>query len=304
MKIGMIGLGRMGANMVKRLLADRTSRHECVVYDQSEAARAALNQPSAIRADGLESLVGRLESPRTIWLMLPAGDPTENTLRKLAPLLRAGDTVVDGGNSFYKDGTRRAAEFKSRNIDYLDVGVSGGVWGLQNGYCLMIGGPPQAAKRLEPIFRTLAPAPDKGWVYCGGAGAGHFVKMIHNGIEYGMMQSLAEGFQILKNSAFDLDTAAIAQTWRHGSVVSSWLLDLTAQALQNDPQLSRFKGIVQDSGEGRWTLQAAIEQGDPAECLAAALCPLPFAATRKLRRKILSAMRHGFGGHQELKKGA
>jgi 6-phosphogluconate dehydrogenase len=303
MKMGMIGLGRMGANMVKRLLLDDAAKHECVVFDQNEAARKELVQPRVTAADSLEALVKSLPTPRTVWVMLPAGDPTENTLRKLAALLQPGDTVIDGGNSFYKDGIRRAEELATKKIDFLDVGVSGGVWGLKNGYCLMYGGPEAAAKRIEPLIKSLAPAHDTGWTYCGRTGSGHFTKMVHNGIEYGMMQALAEGFHILQKSQFDLDLPAISETWRHGSVVSSWLLDLSADALKKDPGLENYEGVVQDSGEGRWTLQAAIEQGVPAEVLAASLfVRFRSQEPKSFTEKMLSAMRHGFGGHVEVKK--
>ncbi|MDB6122524.1 MAG: hypothetical protein JWQ71_1517 [Pedosphaera sp.] len=322
MQIGMIGLGRMGANMVRRLLK---YKHECVVYNRHPDKVKALAFEGAIPAFSLEELVEKLVSPKTVWLMLPAGEPTESTIAELVKLLPGASTIIDGGNSFYKDDVRRSRMLQEKEINYLDVGTSGGVWGLENGYCLMIGGTAAEAKRLEPIFAALAPEADdlprtprrdaskstaeRGFLYCGPAGAGHFVKMIHNGIEYGLMQSYAEGFNILFNARsprlpeelrYELDLAEITELWRHGSVVRSWLLDLTAAALAESPMLSNFTGFVPDSGEGRWTIQAAIEEAVPAEVIAAALFtrfrsrqPHTFA------EKVLSAMRQQFGGHTE-----
>jgi 6-phosphogluconate dehydrogenase len=297
MKIGMIGLGRMGASMVKRLVADG---HECVVFDQNEAARKALAQPRVTVVASLQGLVTALDARRVVWRMLPAGGPTEDTVRALVPMLKAQDTLVDGGNSHYKDGMRRATELARHGIDFVDAGVSGGVWGLERGYCLMVGGRAEVISRLDPIFKSLTSKQDRGFVHCGDSGSGHFVKMIHNGIEYGMMQSLAEGFHILQSSPFELDLPAVSEAWRHGSVVSSWLLDLASMALKEDPRLAGYEGIVQDSGEGRWTLQAAIEQSVPAEVLATSLfVRFRSREPRSFAEKLLSAMRHGFGGHQE-----
>ncbi|WP_375459049.1 phosphogluconate dehydrogenase (NAD(+)-dependent, decarboxylating) [uncultured Enterovirga sp.] len=324
MQIGMIGLGRMGGNIVRRLLQ---GGHSAVVYDRSADAVAALGREGAARSDGLEDFVSKLELPRTAWVMLPAGDPTEEAVNRLAALMSAGDTIIDGGNSFYKDDIRRAAILREKGIHYVDVGTSGGVWGLERGYCMMIGGDREAVERLDPIFRTMAPGigevertpgrdgrdprPEQGYLHAGPSGSGHFVKMIHNGIEYGMMQAFAEGFDILRgaNSAelpaenrFDLNLPDIAEVWRRGSVVSSWLLDLTASALASDEKLESFSGFVQDSGEGRWTINAAIEEAVPAHVLSAAL----YARFRSREEasfadKVLSAMRKGFGGHQEPK---
>ena len=322
MQLGMIGLGRMGGNIVRRLMR---AGHACVVYDRSEAAVAGLAGEGATGASGLEEFVARLETPRTAWVMLPAGAPTEETVMRLADLMEPGDTIIDGGNSFFKDDVRRAATLKQRGLHYMDVGTSGGVWGLERGYCMMIGGDGDAMERLDPIFAALAPGlgqvertpgrdgepsrAERGYIHAGPAGAGHFVKMIHNGIEYGMMQAFAEGFDILRGAnapslpegqRFDLDLADIAEVWRRGSVVSSWLLDLTATALATDPKLGSFSGYVDDSGEGRWTVNAAVEEAVPAHVLTAAL----FARFRSRQEasfadKMLSAMRKGFGGHQE-----
>jgi 6-phosphogluconate dehydrogenase len=322
MQLGMVGLGKMGANMVRRLMADE---HRCVVYDRSAEAVARLVTEGAKGAGSLDELVAQLETPRAVWVMVPAGIATEQTVSALVEKLAAGDVIVDGGNSFFKDDVRRAAHAAERRIYYLDVGTSGGVWGVERGYCLMIGGPVTAAERLEPVFRTLAPGrgdiprtpgwdnlpgtAEEGFLHCGPSGAGHFVKMVHNGIEYGLMQAYAEGFDIMRGAAaatvpanrrYDLDLPAIAEVWRRGSVVESWLLDLTAMALREDPRLSGYSGFVHDSGEGRWTIQSAIEEGVSADVLAAAL----FARFRSQREhtfaeKMLSAMRMKFGGHVE-----
>jgi 6-phosphogluconate dehydrogenase len=313
MQIGLIGLGRMGGNMTRRLL---DGGHQVVVWDRSADAVKALAANGAGGASSLADLVSRLTAPRAIWLMVPAGDPTEQTVTALGDLLQNGDAIIDGGNTHYKDDVRRAKMLEARGIDYVDVGTSGGVWGAERGYCLMIGGPPQAAQRLTPIFRTLAPGQGaqqpsrgldtskttahEGFLYCGAAGAGHFVKMIHNGIEYGLMQSYAEGFDILQNSSYGLSLGEIAELWRRGSVVSSWLLDLAALALEADPDLKAFVGKVADSGEGRWTIEAAIEEEVAANVLATAL----FARFRSRRdhtfgEKLLSALRAQFGGHVE-----
>jgi len=334
MKLGMVGLGRMGGNMTRRLMR---AGHELVVTARSaESVRAAAAE-GAQGAFSLKELVQALPHPRAIWVMILAGAPTESTVRELGGLLEADDIVIDGGNSFFKDDVRRAAALREKGIHYVDVGTSGGVWGVERGYCLMIGGPRAAVERLEPIFRALAPGraaapptpgrarrPDhiaspssltvpsnaeEGFLHCGPAGAGHFVKMIHNGIEYGAMQAYAEGFDILKSAAhdnvpeaqrFDLDIGEIAELWRRGSVVSSWLLDLTAQALAASPRLEEFEGVVEDSGEGRWTVQTAIEEAVPADVLSAALyARFRSRQSHTFAEKILSAMRAGFGGHIE-----
>ncbi len=322
MQLGMIGLGRMGANMVRRLMK---SGHQCVVYDRSADTVAGLVKEGAAGASSLEELVSKLDAPRAVWVMVPAGQPTEDSVVELSKLLKSGDAIIDGGNSFYKDDVRRADMLKPAGIAYMDCGTSGGIWGVERGYCLMYGGDPEAAKRLEPIFATLAPGvgeidatpgrdmakgtAQKGYLYCGGPGAGHFVKMVHNGIEYGLMQAYAEGFDIMRGAnnpelkaglTYDLNLPEIAELWRRGSVVSSWLLDLTATALYKSPQLQEFSGSVEDSGEGRWTIQAAIEEGVPADVLTSAL----FTRFRSRQEhtfaeKMLSAMRKGFGGHVE-----
>ncbi|MGC9270069.1 phosphogluconate dehydrogenase (NAD(+)-dependent, decarboxylating) [Acidiphilium sp.] len=322
MKIGIVGLGRMGANIARRLMRDR---HTCVVFDKSADAIAALEQEGATGAADLAAMVKALEPPRAVWVMLPSGDITEATVEALAGAMESGDIIIDGGNSFYKDDIRRAASLKARGINYVDVGTSGGVWGIDRGYCMMIGGDAAIVGHLDPIFKTLAPGigtidrtPDRaghdpraehGYIHAGPTGAGHFVKMVHNGIEYGLMQAYAEGFDILRNKAmaelpaherFELNLADISEVWRRGSVVSSWLLDLTAAALAKDEQLTDFTGFVEDSGEGRWTIEAAIEEAVPAEVLTASL----FARFRSRQEhtfgeKMLSAMRRGFGGHLE-----
>src|SRR4051794_30235510 len=257
MQIGMVGLGRMGANMTTRLLR---GGHEVVVHDRTPDVVAAAARGGATGAASLEELIARLDSPRAVWIMLPAGEVTEGTVRKLAALLAPGDTIVDGGNSNYKDTMRRAAELRERGLHYVDSGTSGGVWGLAEGYSLMIGGDREPVERLRPIFETLAPAPDRGWGHVGPSGAGHFVKMVHNGIEYGLMQAYAEGFSILKHKEeMRLDLAQVAEVWRHGSVVRSWLLDLTARALHADAALEGIAPWVSDSGEGRWTVAEAID---------------------------------------------
>ena len=327
MQLGMIGLGRMGANIVRRLMKDG---HDCVVWDRDPAAVAALAKEGATGAGDYKDLVAKLATPRAVWVMLPAGAPTEDTIAELAGALSPGDTVIDGGNTFYRDDIRRAKALAARSLTYVDVGTSGGVWGLERGYCMMIGGDKAVVDRLDPIFKTLAPgagdiprtqrAPgadpraEAGYIHAGPVGAGHFVKMVHNGIEYGLMQAYAEGFDILKGKGgdalpqgdrFDLNLTDIAEVWRRGSVVSSWLLDLTAQALATDGQLSKFTGVVEDSGEGRWTIDAAIEEAVPANVLTASL----FARFRSREghgfgEKLLSAMRFGFGGHVEEKTGS
>ena len=326
MQIGIVGLGRMGANMGRRLMRNK---HDVVVYDLKKESVAALEKEGATGATDFADLAKKLSKPRAVWLMVPAGAPTEETIEHLRPFLESGDAIIDGGNSFYKDDVRRSTALKNKGIHYLDVGTSGGVWGIDRGYCLMIGGDEETVKRLEPIFETLAPGQgaippsagreklkstaEKGFLYCGPSGAGHFVKMIHNGIEYGLMQAYAEGFDIMRGAAseslqeahrYNLNVADIAELWRRGSVVGSWLLDLTAMALAEDTELSNFTGVVQDSGEGRWTVQAAIESAVSAEVLTAAL----FARFRSRREhtfaeKMLSAMRNKFGGHVEIYPG-
>jgi 6-phosphogluconate dehydrogenase len=322
MQLGVIGLGRMGGNIARRI---HRHGHQPVAYDTNEKAVSALGTEGISGAGSLAHLVEQLAAPRAIWIMLPAGAITEKTIDDLTPLLKAGDIVIDGGNSFYKDDIRRAAELAKKDITYVDVGTSGGVWGLERGYCMMIGGTEKAVSHLDPIFSALAPGPgniertpnrnghdpraEHGYIHAGPAGAGHFVKMVHNGIEYGLMQAYAEGFDILKSKAstqlpeaerFNLNLTDIAEVWRRGSVVSSWLLDLTAMALAENETLSNFSGIVEDSGEGRWTIEAAIEEAVPANVLAASL----FTRFRSRQEhsfgdKLLSAMRHKFGGHVE-----
>jgi 6-phosphogluconate dehydrogenase len=322
MQIGLIGLGRMGGNMARRLLA---GGHLVVGWDRSGDAVQAFERAGAAGATSLDDLVARLRAPRTVWVMVPAGAPTEQTVAALAERLQPGDTVIDGGNTYYKDDVRRARLLHARGIHYVDVGTSGGVWGAERGYCLMIGGESAAVGALTSLFRTLAPGAGshqptpgldpatttahEGFVHCGPAGAGHFVKMIHNGIEYGLMQSYAEGFDILRNAAseslppehrYDFNLPDIAEVWRRGSVVSSWLLDLAAIALREDPRLDRFAGHVGDSGEGRWTVAAAIEESVPADVLTTALYTR-FRSRRDhtFAEKLLSALRAQFGGHQE-----
>jgi 6-phosphogluconate dehydrogenase len=314
-QLGLIGLGRMGGNMARRLAA---GGHPVVAWDRSADAVQALQQEGVIGATSLDDLAARLTPPRAVWIMVPAGAPTEQTVAALAERLQRDDVIIDGGNTHFKDDVRRAREVEAKGLHYLDVGTSGGVWGAERGYCLMIGGEPSVAARLAPIFRTLAPgqgsiAPSdgldvqkttahEGFVHCGPAGAGHFVKMIHNGIEYGLMQSYAEGFDILRNSQYDIKLEEVAEVWRRGSVVSSWLLDLAARALAKDPQLSDFVGTVADSGEGRWTVEAALEEAVPAEVLTAALYTR-FRSRRDhtFAEQVLSALRAQFGGHVEPK---
>ena len=322
MQLGMIGLGRMGANMVRRLMKNG---HQCVGYDPNQDTVAALAKEGATRAASLEELVQKLAKPRAVWVMVPAGEATENSVVALSELMEAGDTIIDGGNSHYKDDVRRAESLKEKGITYLDAGTSGGIWGVDRGYCLMVGGDAEAFQRLESIFATLAPGmgdvprtpgrpadkgtAEKGYLYCGPAGSGHFVKMVHNGIEYGLMQAYAEGFDILRGAnnkelkaglSYDLDLPEIAELWRRGSVVSSWLLDLSATALVSSPKLQEYTGFVEDSGEGRWTIQAALEEGVPADVLSTALYTR-FRSRQEhtFAEKMLSAMRKGFGGHVE-----
>ena len=293
MQLGFVGLGRMGSNMVTRLLQ---GGHSIVTWDVNADAVRAVAGAGARGAASLAELAGALAPPRAVWVMVPAGEPTERTVRELAGLLAAGDTIVDGGNSYYKDDIRRAAELAARGLSYVDAGTSGGIWGLRLGYCLMVGGPAPAVARLEPVFRTLAPA--DGYLHVGQSGAGHYVKMIHNGIEYAMMQSYAEGFELMRESPYALDLPRVAALWNHGSVVRSWLLELAADALAEDPHLESVKAYVEDSGEGRWTVEDAVEKAVPAPAITAAL----YARFRSRRDnsfadRLLAALRHKFGGH-------
>ena len=324
MQAGIIGLGRMGGNIARRLMR---AGHSCVVFDRDAKAVADVGRDGANAAHSLEDLVHQLQPPRTVWIMLPAGAPTDDTVSAVGEFLEADDVIIDGGNTFYRDDIRRAKALGERSIHYVDVGTSGGVWGLERGFCMMVGGDAAIVERIDPILAALAPGSgsiprtrrvegsdpraEQGYIHAGPVGAGHFVKMVHNGIEYGLMQAYAEGFDILsnKNSAalpederFDLNLPDIAEVWRRGSVVSSWLLDLTAQALAGDARLADYTGAVADSGEGRWTIEAAMEEAVPVDVLSAAL----FARFRSRQEhtfgdKLLSAMRFGFGGHVELK---
>ncbi|MCI0650442.1 MAG: decarboxylating 6-phosphogluconate dehydrogenase [Planctomycetes bacterium] len=322
MQLGMIGLGRMGANMVRRLIR---GGHQCVVFDRNPDNVKQLAKEGATGANSLEEFVKALKKPRAGWIMVPAGDPTEQIVRALGELLEAGDTIIDGGNSYFKDDVRRSETLKTKKIFYVDVGTSGGVWGIDRGYCLMVGGDREPVQRLDPILRTLAPGrgniertpgrkqgqgtAEEGYLHCGPPGAGHFVKMVHNGIEYGLMQAYAEGFDIMRNATskelpenqrFDLNLAEISEVWRRGSVVGSWLLDLTAMALIENPSLSNYTGFVQDSGEGRWTIMAAIEEAVPADVLSASLYTrFRSRLEHTYAEKMLSAMRQKFGGHVE-----
>jgi len=326
MQLGMIGLGRMGGNIVRRLMRNQ---HDCVVFDADPQAVAQIHKEGAHSATSIKNLVEQLAKPRAVWVMLPAGEITENTITQLATHLEDGDVIIDGGNTNFKDDVRRAQTLKVKGIAYIDVGTSGGVWGLERGYCMMIGGDREAVTRLDPIFRTLAPGigtielthvrdpaqstAEQGYLYTGPAGSGHFVKMVHNGIEYGLMQAYAEGLDILKGVSqeiipaerrYDLNLADITELWRRGSVVSSWLLDLSAIALAEDPELKAFTGYVDDSGEGRWTIMAAIEEAVPTDVLSAALYTrFRSRQDHTFAEKLLSAMRKQFGGHQESHKG-
>ncbi len=297
MQIGMVGLGRMGANMARRMA--RKNVH-VAAYDVSPAARGALDHESGVTPHpDLNALVAALPAPRVVWIMLPSGEITEQALQTLAKLLAKGDVLVDGGNANYKDSRRRAGWLGERSLGFVDAGVSGGVWGLENGYALMLGGAKDAFAKVEPFAKVLAPAPDRGWIHCGPAGSGHYVKMIHNGIEYGMMQAYAEGLSMMKaKSEFDLDLAAITEMWRHGSVVRSWLLDLTAEFLKNGQGLESIDPVVADSGEGRWTAIEAVELGVPAPVMSLALMAR-FASQGQddYASKLLAMMRAGFGGH-------
>ncbi len=337
MQLGMIGLGRMGANMVRRLMKDG---HTCVVYDRAAEAVSSLAKENAVGASSTADFIAKLAAPRAIWLMVPAG-VVDRAIADLLPHLQAGDTLIDGGNSYYVDDIRRAKELASRGVNYVDVGTSGGVWGLERGYCMMIGGPDATVHRLDPIFKTLAPgkgdAPvtpgrgdrggtaENGYLHCGGSGAGHFVKMVHNGIEYGLMAAYAEGLGILKGAnigirkhevdaettplrdpehyQYDINLADVTEVWRRGSVISSWLLDLTAASLVEDASLAKFSGRVSDSGEGRWTIKAAIDEGVPVPVLTTSLYErFSSRGESEFQDKVISAMRFQFGGHIEKKK--
>jgi len=322
MRLGMVGLGRMGANMARRLIR---GGHEVVVTDLSPDAVKGMASEGAVSSASLDDFVSKLGAPRIAWLMVPAGGPTETTAQALVSKMKAGDILIDGGNSYFKDDIRRSKMFADKGIHYVDVGTSGGVWGLERGYCMMIGGPKETVQKLDPIFKTLAPGrgdiprtpgreklagtAEEGYIHCGPSGSGHFVKMVHNGIEYGIMQAYAEGFDIFRNAGkaelpkdeqYDLNLPDIAEVWRRGSVVSSWLLDLTAMALAENPTLSEYSGFVQDSGEGRWTIEAAIAEAVPVDVLSAALF-VRFRAREEhtFAEKMLSAMRQKFGGHLE-----
>jgi 6-phosphogluconate dehydrogenase len=296
MELGIVGLGRMGANMARRLLR---GGHAVVGFDPQAEARAAIAKDGAGTADSLQALVASLHAPRAVWVMVPAGRVTDETIDTLATLLEPGDTIVDGGNSNYKDSQRRGAALAPKGIGFVDAGTSGGVWGLEGGYSLMIGGDAATVERLRPIFETLAPAKDRGWGHVGPVGAGHFTKMIHNGIEYGLMQAYAEGFSILEHKEeFALDLHQVAQIWRHGSVVRSWLLDLTADALDKNPSMDGIAPWVADSGEGRWTLQEAIDLDVPAPVIALSLIArLRSRDAESFADRLLAAMRNEFGGH-------
>ena len=339
MQLGMVGLGRMGANMVRRLMKNG---HECVVFDVTPKAVQELAGEGATGASSFQDFVQKLTNPRAIWLMIPAA-VVDDTIAQIAPHLEAGDILIDGGNSYYIDDIRRSKELEPKGIQYVDVGTSGGVWGLERGYCMMIGGPQDAVQHLDPIFKTIAPGKgdiprtpgreklggtaEAGYLHCGPSGGGHFVKMVHNGIEYGIMAAYAEGLNILKNAdvgkhkheidaettplrdpehyQYEFNLTDVAEVWRRGSVISSWLLDLTAQALTGDPQLAKFEGRVSDSGEGRWTTKAAIDEAVPANVLTAALYErFSSRGQADFADKLLSAMRYEFGGHLEKAKGA
>jgi len=293
MEIGFVGLGKMGMNMVTRLQRDR---HRVVVYDRTAELIKQAEGQGCVGASSLAELVSKLATPRALWIMVPSGAPTEETVRTVAALLQAGDVIIDGGNTRFHDDVRRAAELKKKSIHYIDAGTSGGVWGLKLGYCLMIGGEKDVVMRLEPIFKTLAP--ENGWAYMGSHGAGHYVKMVHNGIEYSMMQGYAEGFELMSKSDYNLDLANIADLWMHGSVVRSWLLELAAGALKQDPKLEGLKGYVPDSGEGRWMIMDAIEKDVPVPTLTTALFTrFRSRQEQSFAEKMLAALRNAFGGH-------
>ena len=302
MELGLIGLGRMGANMARRLLA---GGHRVVTYDVNADAVAATAQHGAEGAESIGEMVGLLPSPRAVWLMLPIGQPTEDTIASVAPLLAPGDILIDGGNANYKDSMRRAKELSEQGIEFIDIGISGGVWGLSHGFCLMVGGPDAAVKRMEPAFRSLTPTEDVGYCHFGPNGAGHYVKMVHNGVEYALMQSYAEGFELLAaKEEFDLNLSAVAETWLHGSVVRSWLLELTAAALNEDPGLESLQAFVEDSGEGRWTVQESVDLAVPIPAISAAL-QQRFRSRQDgpLGAKLLAALRQQFGGHAVRRSG-
>jgi 6-phosphogluconate dehydrogenase len=319
-QLGMIGLGRMGGNMVRRLMK---KGHQCVVFDRNPDSVKQLASEGAAGGTSMQDFVAKLTKPRVAWVMVPAGDPTQKTVDALATLMDQGDIIIDGGNSYFKDDIARGKQLAPRGIHYVDVGTSGGIWGIERGYCLMVGGPDQAVRHIDPILRALAPGrgdtprtpgrekiggtAEEGYLHCGPSGAGHFVKMVHNGIEYGIMQAYAEGFDIFKCAAgkdldyhYNLNLSDIAEVWRRGSVVGSWLLDLTAMALLENPDLSNYSGFVQDSGEGRWTVMAAVEEAVPADVLTSSLYTR-FRSRQEhtFAEKVLSAMRHKFGGHVE-----
>ena len=324
MQIGMIGLGRMGANMARRLMR---GGHQCVVYDRSADSVKTLVGEGAKGSDSVDALIKGLDKPRHVWVMVPAGGPTEDTVTELGNKLEAGDTIIDGGNTFFKDDIRRAKALAGKKINYVDAGTSGGVYGLDRGYCMMIGGDTEVVRRLDPIFKTLAPGrgsvertpgrekisgtAEDGYLHCGPVGAGHFVKMVHNGIEYGIMQAIAEGFDIMRGAAnptvaeehrMTIPVQDVADVWRRGSVLSSWLIDLTAMALVEDPNLAKFSGHVADSGEGRWTVMAAVEEAVPADVITASLYTrFRSRQEQSFAEKLLSAMRFQFGGHVEKK---
>ena len=296
MDIGMVGLGRMGSNMAERI---RRGGHRVVAYDRDLDARGAAATGGLETADTLEHLVEMLPSPRAVWVMVPSGNPTEATISALAEVLEEGDIVVEGGNSHYKDSMRRGASLQHSGISFVDAGVSGGVWGLEEGYCLMVGGEAEAVARVEPVFRSLAPSPERGYAHVGAVGSGHFVKMVHNGIEYGLMQAYAEGFELMKaKEQFGLDLGQISELWRHGSVVRSWLLDLTAAALEDDHNLSSIQPWVEDSGEGRWTVEESVELAVPIPVISIAL-QARFRSRQEeaFGFRMLAAMRNRFGGH-------
>ena len=293
MEIGFVGLGKMGMNMVTRLQRDR---HRVVVYDRTAELIKQAEGQGCVGASSPAELVSKLATPCALWIMVPSGAPTEETVRTVAALLQAGDVIIDGGNTRFHDDVRRAAELKKKSIHYIDAGTSGGVWGLKLGYCLMIGGEKDVVMRLEPIFKTLAP--ENGWAYMGSHGAGHYVKMVHNGIEYSMMQGYAEGFELMSKSEYNLDLAKIADLWMHGSVVRSWLLELAAGALEQDPKLEGLKGYVPDSGEGRWMILDAIEKDVPVPTLTTALFTrFRSRQEQSFAEKMLAALRNAFGGH-------
>ena len=296
MELGMIGLGRMGGNMAQRLLA---GGHNVVAFDASAEAVAASQSQGALGAGSLEELVAGLEPPRAVWIMVPAGPPTDATIESLIPLLRSGDVVLDGGNANYKDSMARAGRLSQHGIEFLDVGTSGGIWGLTEGYSLMIGGKEEIFRRLEPIFQTLAPSPTTGYSRVGPVGAGHFVKMVHNGIEYALMQSYAEGFELMQaKEEFALDLGQIAETWRYGSVVRSWLLDLAARALREDPGLESLQSYVEDSGEGRWTVQESVDLAVPTPVITLSLQQrFRSRQDQPFSGRLLAALRNQFGGH-------